>query len=102
VREREWQRGGQLPEVAMSGSTWRASSGVEGSEGGLEQWELLPVGRGGREERIITGFSDTHTNMYVCTRGNLQAVERGRQLHRGRTLGRWERESAPPECKYTD
>ena len=45
MREREWQIRGQLPEVARSGSTWRASSGDEGNEGCLEQGELLPVGR---------------------------------------------------------
>ena len=50
MREIEWQRRGQLPEVARSGSTWRASSGDEGSEGCLEQGELPPVGRGGGGE----------------------------------------------------
>ena len=62
MRKREWQRQGQLPEVARSGSTWRASSGDEGSEGCPEQGELLPVGRG---ERKTTGFSDTCTKLIM-------------------------------------
>ena len=48
-------------------------------------------------------MTHTHTQTcaytYTCPYGNLQAVEKGRQPHRGKTLGRWERESAPPEDK---
>ena len=45
MREIEWQRRGQMPEVARSEYTWRASSGDKGNKGCLEQGELLPVGR---------------------------------------------------------